>query len=223
MRFPLYYTIRSYTAFPNSTLLCEPVLGNPIVQFKLFACPRKRASYTRIVYSYVNSALGTLKKPGLLTPSHSRGGGGVGFRPPPPRISAAERRKILKFGTYVGLVNTNMLTKLQYWKSKRFWIMQIYVNYMHVFLFFILTDKMRPFGASNCFDIVVETFNIILNKKTAQFSFISYVFYCLWISYVFLCFCDLCILLFFYMELFEYWISLNITVILTVMKANTAF
>ena len=31
---------------------------------------------------------------------------------------------------------------------------------------------------SNCFDIVVETFNIILNKKTVQFSFISYVFYC---------------------------------------------
>ena len=57
VRFPLYYTIRSYTAFPNSTLLCEPVLGNPTVRFKLFACPRKRASYTRIVYSYVNSAL----------------------------------------------------------------------------------------------------------------------------------------------------------------------
>ena len=36
-------------------------------------------------------------------------------------------------------------------------------------------------------------------------------FIILWISYlfyVFLCFCDLCILLFFYMELFEYWISL---------------
>ena len=31
------------------------------------------------------------------------------------------------------------------------------------------------------------------------------------ISYVFLCFCDVCILLFFYMELFEYWISINIT------------
>ena len=118
----------------------------------------------------------TLKKPGLLTPSHSRGGGGGGRIP--PRISAAERRKILKFGTYVGLVNTNGLTKLQYWKSKRFWIMLIYVNYMHVFLVFIITDKMRPFGAFNCFDIVVETFNIILNKKTAQFSFISYAFYC---------------------------------------------
>ena len=44
VRFPLYYTIRSYTVFPNSTLLCEPVLGNPIVRFKLFACPRKLAS-----------------------------------------------------------------------------------------------------------------------------------------------------------------------------------
>ena len=35
----------------------------------------------------------TLKKPGLLTPSHSRGGGGG--VPPPPRISAAERWKIM--------------------------------------------------------------------------------------------------------------------------------
>ena len=31
---------------------------------------------------------------------------------------------------------------------------------------------------SNCFDIIVETFNIFLTKKTAQFSYISYVFYC---------------------------------------------
>ena len=30
---------------------------------------------------------------------------------------------------------------------------------------------------SKCFDIVVETFNIFLNKKMAQFSYISYVFY----------------------------------------------
>ena len=56
--------------------------------------------------------------------------------------------------------------------------MQIYVNYMHVFLFLIITDKIRPFGAFNCFDIDVETFNTFLNKKTLQFSFISYVFYC---------------------------------------------
>ena len=62
------------------------------------------------------------------------GGGGRGRIPPPPQISAAERQKILKFDTYVELVNTHVLTKLQCWKSKRFWIMQIYVNYMHVFL-----------------------------------------------------------------------------------------
>ena len=61
----------------------------------------------------------TLKKPGLLTPSHSRGGGG-GWCPPPPRISAAERRKIMKFGTYVNHVETNSLAKFPYWKSKRF-------------------------------------------------------------------------------------------------------
>ena len=34
---------------------------------------------------------------------------------------------------------------------------------MHVFLFLIITDKMRPFGANKLFDIVVETFNIFLN------------------------------------------------------------
>ena len=76
------------------------------------------------------------KEAGSFDPISQPGGGGEADSAPPPRISAAERRKILKFGTYVGLVNTNVLTKLQYWKSKRFWIMQIYVNYMHVFLFF---------------------------------------------------------------------------------------
>ena len=102
--------------------------------------------------------------------------------------------------------------------------MQIYVNYMHVFLFLIITDKMRPFGAFKLFDIVIETFNIFLNKKNGAilFYFLCILLF-LWISYVFLCFCDLCISLFFYMELFEYWISINITLILTVMKANTAF
>ena len=149
----------------------------------------------------------------------SQPGGGIPPPPPAPWISAAERRKILKFGTYVGLVNMNVLTKLQYWKSKRFWIMQIYVNYMHVFLFFIITDKMRPFGA---FKLFWYCCNPDIKKRCNSRLFLMY-FIVLWISYVFLCFCDLCILLFFYMELFEYWISLNITVILTVMKANTAF
>ena len=71
--------------------------------------------------------------------------------------------------------------------------MQIYVNYMHVFLFLIITDEMRPLELSNCFEIVVETFNIFLIKKRAQFSFISYVFYCfvnffVFATYVFYCF-----------------------------------
>ena len=92
----------------------------------------------------------TLKGPGFFVYLKSGGGGG-GRIPPPPRISAAERRKILKFGTYVELVNTNVLTKFQYLKSKHFWIMQIYVNYMHVFLFLIITDKIRPFGALKMF------------------------------------------------------------------------
>ena len=42
----------------------------------------------------------TLKGPGFFVYFKSGGGGG-GRIPPPPQISAAERRKILKFGTYV--------------------------------------------------------------------------------------------------------------------------
>ena len=89
----------------------------------------------------------TLKGPGFFVYLKS-GGGRI---PPPPQISAAERRKILKFGTYVEFINTHMLTKLQCWKSNRFLIMQIYVNYMHVLLFFMITDKMRPFRAFKMF------------------------------------------------------------------------
>ena len=88
------------------------------------------------------------KRAGLFCLSQVGGGGGGA---PPPRISAAERQKILKFGTYVELVNPNVLTKFQYLKSKRFLIMQIYVNYMHVFLFLTITDKIRPFGALKLF------------------------------------------------------------------------
>ena len=114
------------------------------------ACPLKTDIWlpTGEVLNWFNP-----KGAGSFDPISQPGGGGGGGTDsaPPPRISAAERRKIMKFGTYVGLVNTNVLTKLQYWKSKRIWIMQIYVNYMHVFLFFIITDKMRPFGAFKLF------------------------------------------------------------------------
>ena len=57
----------------------------------------------------------TLKGPGFFVYLKSGGGGGGADSapPPPPQISAAERRKILKFGTYVELVNTYVLTKLQ--------------------------------------------------------------------------------------------------------------
>ena len=88
------------------------------------------------------------KRAGLFCLSQVRGGGADSA---PPQISAAERRKILKFGTYVELVNTNVLTKFKYLKSKRFLNMQIYVNYMHVFLFLTITDKIRTFGALKLF------------------------------------------------------------------------
>ena len=69
--------------------------------------------------------------------------------------------------------------------------MQIYVNYMHVFLFLIITDKIWDLlELSNCFDIVVETFNISDYKWR---NFLIFLMYFL----VFLCFCDFCILLFF--------------------------
>ena len=163
--------------------------------------PTSTIFHHKFAQSFAPDGILTLKGPGFFVYLKSGGGGGG-----PPRISAAERRKNLKFGTYVELVNTNVVTKFQYLKSKRFLIMQIYVNYMHVFLFLTITDKMRPFGALFFFSIFVETFNIFLNKKTVQFSFISLFMYfiVLRISHVFLCFCDLCILLFFYMELFEY-------------------
>ena len=90
----------------------------------------------------------TLKGPGFFV--YLKSGGGADSAPP-PQISAAERRKILKFGTYVEFINTHVLTKLQCWKSNCFLIMQIYVNYMHVLLFFIITDKMRPFRAFKMF------------------------------------------------------------------------
>ena len=110
----------------------------PLITIRLLSPYRHRFHEVRVLRAL------TLKGPGFFVYLKSGGGG---FRPPPPRISAAERRKILKFGTYVELVNTNVLTKFQYLKSKPFLIMQIYVNYVHVFLFLTITDKIRPFGA----------------------------------------------------------------------------
>ena len=91
------------------------------------------------------------KRAGLFDYLKSGGGGGGQILLPAPRISAAEQQNFLKFGTYVELVNMNVLTKFQYLKSKRFIIMQIYVKYIHVFLFLTITDKIRPFGAIKLF------------------------------------------------------------------------
>ena len=158
-----------------------------------------------------------LKGPGFFV--YLKSGGRGRIPPPPPRISAAEQRKILKFG----VSQYARADKIAIPKNQSVFELCKFVNYMHVFLFLIITDKMRHFRAFiYCFDIVVETFNIFLNKKRRNFLIFLMYFIVLWISYVFLCFCDLCILLFFYMELFEYWISINIAVVLTVMKANTA-
>ena len=92
----------------------------------------------------------TLKGPGFFVYFKSGGGGGADFPPPPPSDLGRGATKNSEIW-HVRRVYTNVLTKLQYWKLKHFWIMQIYVNYMHVFLFFIITDKMRPFGAFKLF------------------------------------------------------------------------
>ena len=78
----------------------------------------------------------TQKKPGLLTLSHSWGSGGGGS-PPPLRISAAKRPKIMKFGTYVNHVETRRIVSRNFHTENQsgFQIMQIYVNFMHVYIF----------------------------------------------------------------------------------------
>ena len=97
-----------------------------------------------------NSNLINPKRAGLFCLSQVRGGEGGADSAPPSDLGRGAM-KILKFGTYVEFINTHVLTKLQCWKSNRFLIMQIYVNYMHVLLFFIITDKMRPFRAFKMF------------------------------------------------------------------------
>ena len=54
----------------------------------------------------------TLSRPGFF--DNLKSGGGVRIRPTPPQISAAERRKIMKFGTYVECVDTNKLATFFY-------------------------------------------------------------------------------------------------------------
>ena len=104
--------------------------------------------YVHLIIMAIHCML-TLKGPGFFV--YLKSGGGRIPPPPPPSDLGRRATKILKFGMYIELFSTHMLTKLQYWKSKRFWIMQIYVNYVHVFLFLIITDKMRPFGAFKLF------------------------------------------------------------------------
>ena len=64
-------------------------------------------------------------------------------------------------------------------------------------------------------------FNISEAKKTIQFSFVLY-FIVLQTCYVFLCLCNLFIWLF-SLELLKYWLSINIIVILSIIKNNNQF
>ena len=59
----------------------------------------------------------TLKGPGFFYYlKFGGGGGGMILRPPPPSRPQSDEQ-ILKFGTYVELVHTNVLTKFQYLKT----------------------------------------------------------------------------------------------------------
>ena len=152
--------------------------------------------------------------------------GGGGFRPP-LRSRPRSDEKILKFGTYVEFSQYARADEIAMLKIKAFFELCKFMLIICMLSYFlIITDKMRPFRAfKNVFDIVVETFNIFLNlKKRHNFLIFLMYFIVLWISYVFSLFLRLMYFYcFFSLELFEYWISINIAVILTVMKANTAF
>ena len=87
----------------------------------------------------------TLKGPGFFVYLKSGGGGGGGG------ISPAERRKNSEIWHVRSVSRYERADEIAILKIKAFWIMQIYVNYMHVFLILIITDKMRPFGAFKLF------------------------------------------------------------------------
>ena len=92
-------------------------------------------------YQYSRLPL-TLKKPGLLTPSHSRGGGG--FHPPLGSRPRSGENLCNLAHTYTmsrRIVSQNFYTENQ----SGFQIMQIYVNFMHMFIFLIIFNKIRGF------------------------------------------------------------------------------
>ena len=78
--------------------------------------------------------MGSLEK-GLLTPCHSRGGGGFC---PPSDLGRGGRK--IQARTWVSQYERADKIAIL---SQSVFVMQIYVK-MHVFLFFIITDKMRP-------------------------------------------------------------------------------
>ena len=81
---------------------------------------------------------------------------------------------------------------------------------MHIFLFLIVTDKIRRFGASKLSWYCRKNIKNIPECKNGAILFylLCILLFCEFLMYFFV-FCNLCILLFFYMELFEYWISIK--------------
>ena len=106
----------------------------------------------------------------------SGGGGGGGGDSAPPRILAAERRKILKFGTYVEYVNTNVLTKLQYWNSKRFW----FVFSKIIWLFYYYSPLSDIWHIPGCWDFYLEIF-WYFSRSWTEFSPTNFIFIWQWL------------------------------------------
>ena len=138
-------------------------------------------------------------------------------------ISAEERRKFVKFGTFIEPVKKDFLAQIFLLKICYFFvIMQIYGNYMHKLHFNLYKIHFKVFKLKICFCFVANLFGKLLKKKNIklvfQFLMYSIVF---WISYVFPCFLTF---VFFYcfllLKLFKYQISAGITVILTIITAN---
>ena len=159
-----------------------------------------KAVFAHWCYSASTALSLTLNSPGYFLTADP---GGMGpFWPPPPLISAAERRKILKFGTCIEHIEKDFLAQNFNLKFFHFFvIMQIYANYMHKLHFNWYKINLKVLKLETCFNFVANLFDTFLKKKNDFFFFlISYVFYCF---FNFLCislFFDFCFLLFFQLE-----------------------
>ena len=87
------------------------------------------------------------KRAGLFCLSHGRGR----IRPPPPLDLGRGAVKNSEIWHARRVSQYERADEISIPKIKAFLNLQIYVNYIHVFICLIITDKMRPFGAFKLF------------------------------------------------------------------------